>query len=158
VIRGGIWFGLGCLARHLLVFGAFYAYSVPTIPLFMAVVPAVFAVSYYKASFPAASGLCIHPAPGDRRTSAVPARCCSPCCFFSSSGNEYSIAGWLPLFLIRRLGVSPPGALFVAGLLLAVPDGGPAAAVPLLPRVRHGKLALASGRWRCSLPGSAVNR
>ena len=41
--KGGIWYGLGCLTATLLVAGTFYAYSVPTILLFMAAAPAVFA-------------------------------------------------------------------------------------------------------------------
>ena len=32
VNRGGIWYGLGCLAATLLVAGTFYAYTVPSDP------------------------------------------------------------------------------------------------------------------------------
>ncbi len=145
VIRGGIWFGLGCLAATLLVFGAFYAYSVPTILLFMAVVPAVFAALYYKASFPAAERA-MHPtlrqAIADFRS---PGAVLFALLLFFQFGNEYSIAGWLPLFLIRRLGVSPPGALLLLAFYWLFLMAGRLLAVPLLPRVHHGKLALASG-------------
>ena len=41
---------------------------------------------------------------------------------FFQFGNEWSIAGWLPLFLIRRVGLSPSGSLTDPGPLLAVPD------------------------------------
>ena len=44
--RGGIWYGLGCLAATLLVAGTFYAYTVPAILGLMAVAPAIFACIY----------------------------------------------------------------------------------------------------------------
>ena len=39
---GGAWYGLGCVTATLLVAGTFYAYTVPTILIFIAVVPAMF--------------------------------------------------------------------------------------------------------------------
>ena len=39
VNKGGILYGLGCLAATLLVAGTFYAYTVPSILVFMALVP-----------------------------------------------------------------------------------------------------------------------
>src|SRR5579863_10534775 len=48
VNRGGIWYGLGCLAATLLVAGTFYVYTVPSILIFMAVVPGIFAGLYAK--------------------------------------------------------------------------------------------------------------
>jgi len=113
VTRGGIWFGLGCLAVTLLVFGTFYAYSVSTILLFMAMVPAAFVALYYKASFPAAERAVL---PGRLQVlndfRSVGAVMFALLLFFQF-GNECSIAGWLPIFLIRRLGFSPPHALLV---------------------------------------------
>jgi fucose permease len=64
---------------------------------------------------------------------------------FFQFGNECSIAGWLPIFLIRRLGFSPSGALLLLAFYWLFLMTGRVAAVPLLPRVRHGKLALVSG-------------
>ncbi len=145
VIRGGIWYGLGCMAATLLVFGAFYAYTVSTILLLMAAVPAVFAALYAKASFPAAEEIA-HPtmrqAINDFRS---PGAVLFALLLFFQFGNEYSIAGWLPLFLIRRLGVSPSGALLLLAFYWLFLMAGRLLAVPVLPRVRHGKLALASG-------------
>ncbi|MGB9457684.1 MAG: MFS transporter [Bryobacteraceae bacterium] len=145
VIRVGIWYGLGCLAATLLVFGVFYAYSVSTILLFMAAVPAVFVVLYAKATLPAAEQGA-HPtlrqALSDFRS---PGAVLFALLLFFQFGNEYSIAGWLPLFLIRRLGVSPPGALLLLAFYWLFLMAGRLLAVPILPRVRHGKLALTSG-------------
>ena len=145
VIRGGIWYGLGCLAATLLVFGTFYAYRVSTILLFMAAAPAVFAVLYARAAFPAA-------VEGEQPTwrdamkdFRSPGAVLFALLLFFQFGNEYSIAGWLPLFLIRRLGVSPPGALLMLAFYWVFLMGGRLLAAPILPRVRHGKLALGSG-------------
>ena len=44
---------------------------------------------------------------------------------FFQFANEWSIAGWLPVFLIDRLGLSPATAVRFAGGLLALPDVGP---------------------------------
>jgi fucose permease len=145
VIRVGIWYGLGCLAATLLVFGVFYAYSVSTILLFMAAVPAVFAALYAKARLPdVEEGE--HP---DLRRVLNDFRSLGAVLFalllFFQFGNEYSIAGWLPLFLIRRVGVSPPGALLLLAFYWLFLMAGRLVAVPILPRVRHRKLALASG-------------
>ena len=38
---------------------------------------------------------------------------------FFQFGNEWSIAGWLPLFLIRRLGISPADSLLLLALYWA---------------------------------------
>jgi MFS family permease len=145
VIRGGIWYGLGCLAATLLVFGTFYAYSVSTILLFMAAVPAGFAALYAKARFPSTEEG-THPtlrqAIADFRS---PGAVLFALLLFFQFGNEYSIAGWLPLFLIRRLGVSPSGALLLLAFYWLFLMAGRLLAVPILPRVRHGKLALISG-------------
>jgi len=145
VIRVGIWYGLGCLAATLLVFGVFYAYSVSTILLFMAAAPAVFAALYGKIRLPAAEGT----QPVDRRQVMRDFRSPGAVLFalllFFQFGNEYSIAGWLPLFLIRRVGVSPPGALLLLAFYWLFLMAGRLLAVPILPRVRHRKLALASG-------------
>ena len=145
VIRGGIWYGSGCLAATLLVFGTFYAYTVSTILLFMAAVPAGFAALYAKASFPA-SVEGPHPTLRDAINDfRSPGAVLFALLLFFQFGNEYSIAGWLPLFLIRRLGVSPSGALLLLAFYWLFLMAGRLLAVPILPRVRHGKLALISG-------------
>ena len=144
VIRGGIWYGLGCLAATLLVFGTFYAYTVSTILLFMAAAPAIFAALYAGASFPPAVEAAqptLRDAINDFRS---PGAIMFALLLFFQFGNEYSIAGWLPLFLIRRLGMSPSAALLLLGFFWLFLMAGRVLAVPILPRVRHGKLALIS--------------
>jgi fucose permease len=59
---------------------------------------------------------------------------------FFQFGNEWSIAGWLPLFLVRRLGMSPPASLWLLALYWTALLVGRMAAVAILPKVRHSRL------------------
>lgn len=144
VYRGGAWYGLGCLAATLLVSGAFYVYTVPSILVFMATVPLFFAVLYSRRAYAAA------PAGGHPKLREAlrdfrsPGAVLFALLLFFQFGNEWSIAGWLPILLIRRIGVSPKAAIFILALYWLFLMGGRLAIVPILGRVRHGKLLLAS--------------
>src|SRR5205823_5688395 len=63
---------------------------------------------------------------------------------FFQFGNEWSIAGWLPLLLIRHVGVSPLAALLILAFYWSCLMAGRLGAVAILPRVRHGRLLLGS--------------
>ncbi len=145
VNRGGIWYGLGCLAATLLVAGTFYAYSVRAILLSMAIAPAVFAFLYYRSKYPdVAEGA--HPtlrqAIEDFRS---PGAVLFAMLLFVQFGNEWSVAGWLPLFLIRRVGFSPSAALMLLALYWLFLMTGRLVAVALLPRLKHAWLLFGSG-------------
>jgi MFS transporter, FHS family, glucose/mannose:H+ symporter len=145
VSRGGIWYGLGCLAVTLLVAGTFYAYSVPTILITMAAAPAIFGWLYARTWYaPAPEGT--HPtlrqAIADFRS---PGAVLFAILLFVQFGNEWSVAGWLPLFLIRRVGLSPSGALLILALFWLFLMIGRLAAVALLSRIKHAWLLLGSG-------------
>src|SRR6202050_5574678 len=143
--RGGIWYGLGCLAATLLVAGTFYAYTVPAILGFMAVAPAMFACIYANNSYTAAPASA-HPnllrALGDFQS---PGAVLFAMLLFIQFGNEWSIAGWLPLFLIRRVGLSPSAALMLLALYWLFLLTGRVGAVAILPRIRHAYLLFGSG-------------
>jgi FHS family glucose/mannose:H+ symporter-like MFS transporter len=144
VTRGGIWYGLGCLTATLLVAGTFYAYSVPAILIFMAAVPAVFGVIYARSECTFASEGAqpsLREALKDFRS---PGAVLFALLLFLQFGNEWSIAGWLPLFLIRRVGLSPKSALVVLALYWLFLMTGRLGAVLILPRVRHGRLLIGS--------------
>ena len=145
VNRGGIWYGLGCLAVTLLVAGTFYAYSVPAILLTMAAAPAIFGYMYARTSYAPASEVA-HPtlrqAIEDFRS---PGAILFAMLLFVQFGNEWSLAGWLPLFLIRRVGLSPSGSLIILSLYWLFLMIGRLAAVALLPRLRHAWLLFGSG-------------
>ena len=144
VNRGGIWYGLGCLVATLLVAGTFYAYTVPSILIFMAVVPGIFAGLYAKTTYaspPESAQPSLRQAFEDFRS---PSALLFAFLLFFQFGNEWSIAGWLPLFLIRRLGLSPQAALMHLALYWLCLLTGRLVAVAILPRVKHGRLLMGS--------------
>jgi len=141
---GGVWYGLGCLTATLLVAGTFYAYTVPTILIFMAAVPAIFAVLYSRSSY-LAPPEGTHPTIGQafqdfRSLGAV----LFALLLFFQFGNEWSVAGWLPLLLIRRVGLSPTAALLELAVYWFSLMAGRLVSVAILPRVRHSRLLLGS--------------
>jgi MFS transporter, FHS family, glucose/mannose:H+ symporter len=154
VIRGGIWYGLGCLAATLLVAGSFYAYTVPVILAVMAAVPAVFAVVYARSS----CGMQPPPSQPDLRQALQDFRSPGAILFtlilFFQFGNEWSIAGWLPLFLIRRVGLSPKAALMTLALYWIFLLAGRLGAVAVLPHIHRGRLLL--GSVACAMFGCLI--
>jgi len=142
--QAGIWYGLGCLLATVLVAGTFYAYSVPTILILMAAVPAVFGGIYWRTPYqphPEAAHVTLRQALEDFRSLGA---VLFALLLFFQFGNEWSIAAWLPLFLIRRIGLSPPAALGDLALYWLFLMTGRLVAVAILPRVRHGRLLLGS--------------
>jgi len=144
VNKGGILYGLGCLAATLLVAGTFYAYTVPSILIFMALVPGFFAGIYARKSYaapPEGAQPSLRQALRDFRS---PGAVLFALLLFFQFGNEWSIAGWLPIFLILRVGLSPSGSLIVLALYWLFLITGRLIAVAILPRVRHRRLLMGS--------------
>lgn len=142
VSLGGIYYGLGSLIAPLLVAGTYHAYTVPSILILVAVVPGYFAVIYARGKFPpvmAGRQPTMREAFRDVRS---PGAVLFALLLFFQFGNEWSVAGWLPLFLIRRLGISPESSLFLLALYCISLLVGRLAVVSVLPRVRHGKLLM----------------
>jgi len=63
---------------------------------------------------------------------------------FFQFGNEWAIAGWLPLFLSQRLGISPSTSVGMLALYWGALMVGRVAAQWTLPRVRHGRLLVST--------------
>ncbi|MGH9592797.1 MAG: MFS transporter, partial [Bryobacteraceae bacterium] len=119
-------------------------YSAPAIQVWLAVIPASFGWMYWKTRF---------------RTPDVP-RQPSPRAIFSELrsagavllslllffqlGNEWALAGWLPLFLSQRLGISPVAALRILAMYWLALLVGRIAAQWILPHLRHAYLLLGS--------------
>ena len=143
-VRGGIWYGLGSLTATLLVAGTFYAYSVRTILVFMAAIPAVFAVLYARSTFaaqPESVPPTLRQAVRDFRSLGA---ILMALLLFFQFGSEWAVAGWMPIFLIRRVGISPEEALLLLAFFWLCLLAGRSIVVALLPRVRHGTLLLVS--------------
>lgn len=139
----GALFGLGCLITALLVAQTFYALAVPGILTLLAAIPAGFAILFARAKYPAAAqtGVERNQSWKDLRN---PLAAMVGLLLFFQFGSELSIAGWLPLFLIRRLGTSPAAALLMLACYWATLLGGRFAAQAILPKVRHGRVLLGS--------------
>jgi MFS family permease len=143
ISRGGVWYGLGCLAATLLVEGAFYA-PTSVILLLMAGFPVAFGVLYARrppAMLPPIAHPTVREALDDFRS--VGAILFALLLFFQF-GNEWSIAGWLPIFLCHRVSISPQEALFTLALYWLCLMTGRLGAIALLPRVRHRRLLAGS--------------
>ncbi len=136
---GRILFGLGCLSVTLLISGAFYAYTAAALQAWIAVIPALFGWMYVKAPFPP------HPVPHHPAVNQIFAEMRSPVAvllallLFFQLGNEWAIAGWLPLFLIQRLGISPASSLLMLALYWLALLVGRVVAQWILPRVRRAR-------------------
>ena len=139
--HGGIWYGVGCLLATLLVIATFYAYAPPGIVLLMALVPGIFAGVYARIGIPSVESSTPHAtfrqALDDFRN--VGAVLFALLLFFQFA-NEWSLAGWLPLFLIRRVGLSPIAALCLLALYWLFLIAGRLLAPTVLSRVHHGWL------------------
>ncbi len=141
---GGVFFGLGCLASALLLAGTFYLYSVPTILLLVSIIPAFFAVFYHRRYRSSVEVVSQPPAKDVFRDFLTPGAVMFSLLLFFQSGNEWSLAGWLPLYLIRRIGLSPEGALWTLAFYWLALLIGRVVAVYLLARVRHSRMLLSS--------------
>lgn len=140
----GVLFGLGSLVTALLVAGTFYVYTVPSILFLIAIVPAFFAIMYARWPAPPA----LEPAePASvrvfRDARSLPAVLFTILLFFQF-GNEWAIAGWLPLFLVQRLGVSPATSLWLLAWYWLALLVGRLATQALLPLMSHGRLMFSS--------------
>jgi MFS transporter, FHS family, glucose/mannose:H+ symporter len=158
---GGVFFGLGCFASALLLAGTFYLYSVSTILFLVAIIPGFFAI-YYHRRYGADPQSVTHPAAAEVfRDFLSPGAVMFALLLFFQSGNEWSLASWLPLYLIRRLGMSPEGALWTLAFYWLALLLGRIISVYLLTRVRHSRLLLASAAsalFGCVLLMFTVNR
>ena len=146
---GGALFGCGCLLATLMAAVTYFAQSVQIETALLSLVPLIFFVLYAANKYPAALSAVEHRAEQMairetlRDLRSVAAVLFSLLLFFQF-GNEWAIAGWLPLFLIHKLGSNPVWAIFALAVYFAALTGGRFAARALLPRVNHRKLLLAS--------------
>ncbi len=143
ITLGGIFFGLGCLASALLLAQTFYAWSLTAILLAVATVPAGFAILYSRRPFPAApsSEPDFRQALADFRS---PGAILFALLLFFQFGNEWSIAGWLPIYLVHQIGISPENALILLAIYWLALLVGRLVVLSMLPRSGRGRLLLGS--------------
>lgn len=114
--RAGVFFGLGCLVATLIVGTTYFIGSIRVQTLLLAAIPLCYCAVYLRErSGPSATHTLDAP--------AISVRALAPVLFtlllFFQFGNEWSIAGWLPFFLIRHLGSNPDGAIFLLAIYFA---------------------------------------
>jgi len=112
----GLLFGLGSLMTALLVAGTYFVYTVPSILILFAALPGLYAVACCNANLSGVSTAQAVPLSQVLRDFKNPGAILFSLLLFFQFGNEWSIAGWLPLFLIRRLGISPADSLLLLAL------------------------------------------
>ncbi|MGI8741591.1 MAG: MFS transporter [Bryobacteraceae bacterium] len=143
VTFAGALYGAGCLVAALLIAIMYSVYSAATILILLAAIPAGYIGIYSRAKF---SQPVLRQAPSRDvvRDLRNPGVLLFSLLLFFQFGNEWSVAGWLPLFLIRRLGISPRAALFTLAFYWASLSVGRLLAQLFLKRVSHGILLMAS--------------
>ena len=140
----GIFFGLGSSVAAILVAGTFAIYTVASILFLVALVPAFFAIMYSRTRLSA-----------DRVTQrrslrevavefTIPSAVLFSLLLFCQFGNEWAIAGWLPLFVVTRLGVSPTTGLLILAEYWLCLMLGRLIAQASLSRVKHGRMLLSA--------------
>jgi fucose permease len=141
----GALFGFGALFVTVLIGGTYYLYTVQFEMWLLATLPLAFLVVWWRqrqtvleVTIPTET-----PVVRIRYLGSIAAGLFSLLLFFQF-GNEWSIATWLPLFLVRRLGSDPESAVFVLALYFFALMAGRAGAQLLLRRVDHAKLLMVS--------------
>jgi FHS family glucose/mannose:H+ symporter-like MFS transporter len=141
---GGILFGVGCLVSALIVALTFYSLSVTGALLLLALVPGVFAFVYYRMHIPAidtSDQPSFFDAVRDFRSFGTVA---FAALLFFQFGNEWAIAGWLPMFLIEQLGISPKTSILLLAVYWLALLVGRVVLFAILRQVGHGRVLLIS--------------
>ncbi|HTR36066.1 MAG TPA: MFS transporter [Bryobacteraceae bacterium] len=144
VNMAGVLFGLGCLLTALLVAGTYYVYTVPSILILFALAPGFYAGICAKGNLPNRPPVPAVPLAQVWRDFQNPGAILFSLLLFFQFGNEWAIAGWLPLFLIGQLGISPEASLLLLALYWGALLVGRLVSQLVLKRVSHPLLLLGS--------------
>jgi fucose permease len=140
----GMLFGLGCFSVAFVISRVFYLYTAAAIQIWIALIPAFFAIGYARSKSQ------LRPVLHSPSTHAILTELKSPgavllsLVLFFQLGNEWAIAGWLPLFLSQRLGMSPAASILLLALYWLALLVGRLVAQWVLPRVRHTRILVMS--------------
>jgi hypothetical protein len=144
-MRGGIYFGAGSVTASLLISRCFGGDMIGDTTAgrafaICAIFPAVAAIAFRRLPMASAEAVPMEvddAATRDRRT--VLAILFGFLLFFQFA-NEWSIAGWLPVYLIDRLGMSPAGAVMLLAIYWIALTTGRIGASVLVKVMPHGRL------------------
>jgi fucose permease len=143
--RVGALFGSGCLLSTMMIGATYFAGSVSIETALLGLAPFVFLIVFAGNKLPAARRpVFISEQQQQTRDLLRDLRSIGAVLFslllFFQFGNEWAIAGWLPLFLIHRLGANPVWAIFALAAYFSSLLIGRLAVQPLLRRWNHRKL------------------
>jgi len=141
---GGALFGLGSFSVALLISRMFYTYTAAAIQIWLALIPGFFGIGYARARFAPCTVTLIRPARALWSELRSPGAVLFSLVLFFQFGNEWAIAGWLPLFLSQRLGLSPSTSILILAMYWLALVVGRIVAQWILPRIRHTRLLAAS--------------
>ena len=140
-LAGGIFFGMGSVLAALVMTQSFdFDQGGPSRPLlFAAIPPAAAAVWFWRRRVgrAAIAEVTLDQSVRDLRSALA---ILFALLLFFQFANEWLIAGWLPVFLIDRMGMSPATAVDLLALYWIALTSGRIGAAKLLPLVRHGRL------------------
>jgi len=155
---GGLLFGCGCLLATVMTGATYFAGSVRLETPALALLPLLFSFLYLRGETPSEQSQTEQNRAEQnqkKKTNAEAARdtlkdlrsiatLLFSLLLFFQFGNECSLAGWLPLFLIHRLGTNPVWAIAGLAIYFVALMLGRLAAQLLLSRVNHHRLLLSS--------------
>jgi FHS family glucose/mannose:H+ symporter-like MFS transporter len=128
----------------LLISRMFYTYTAAAIQIWLALIPGFFGIGYARTRFAPCTATLIQPSHALWAELRSPSAVLFSLVLFFQFGNEWAIAGWLPLFLSQRLGLSPSTSILILAMYWLALLVGRIAAQWILPRMRHTRLLAAS--------------
>jgi fucose permease len=152
-LMGGIFFGAGSVLASVLLAQSFDDEAATRLMAVAALIPAAAALGFscLRVQRGAVSEVSIEQAMRDLRS---PLAILFALLLFFQFASEWSIAGWLPVFLIDRMGVSPETAVTLLAVYWLALMVGRIAAWRLLAVVNHARM-LASSAF-CALFGCGL--
>lgn len=144
IARAGVYFGAGCLSSAVLVAGALRWGLMSQVLAPLALAPALFGIFYLRARDPSPSGDAEPHVREALREFSKPSALIFATLLLFQSGSEWTVAGWLPLFLTHRLGLSPETALWMLALYWLALLVGRVGNFYLLAHARHSRVLFSS--------------
>jgi fucose permease len=140
----GAAFGFGCLAVVVFIWLTYWVYTPTSLLLLLSLIPLFAAALFARSNF---SPPAPHVTKGLKDIWAEvksPGTVLFTLLLFFQFGNEWSVAGWLPVLLVHRVGANPATGLLMLAFYWFALLVGRVVTQALLARVSHGTLLLAS--------------
>lgn len=149
-LTGGIFFGAGSVLAAILLAQSFGENGATGLLAVTAVVPAMAGIGAGRFLHFSDGAAGIRSAPAELSLTQSMQDLRSPLAIlfalllFFQFGNEWSLAGWLPIMLIDRMGISPATAVTLLAVYCGALMLGRLVAARLVRRIPHGRLLAAS--------------